>query len=41
MPRQIRLEYRNVSMHFAQSAGQRLTAVSDVSLTVRDGEVCR
>jgi NitT/TauT family transport system ATP-binding protein len=35
----IRLEYRKVTMRFAQGAGQSLTAVQDVSLKVRDGEV--
>jgi NitT/TauT family transport system ATP-binding protein len=36
----VRLEYRNVTMHFAAGAGQNvLTAVSDVSLSVCDGEV--
>src|ERR1700676_3179510 len=34
----IRLEYRDVTMRFAQSAGA-LTAVSGVSIAVRDGEV--
>jgi NitT/TauT family transport system ATP-binding protein len=34
----IRLEYRNVTMRFVQGAGH-LTAVEDVSLSVRDGEV--
>ena len=34
----IRLEYRDVTMRFAQSAGP-LTAVSGVSIAVRDGEV--
>jgi NitT/TauT family transport system ATP-binding protein len=34
----IRLEYRNVTMRFVQGSGQ-LTAVEDVSLSVRDGEV--
>src|SRR5712692_8443616 len=38
MPALIRLEYRNVTMRFAQSAGA-LTAVSGVSIAVRDGEV--
>src|SRR6202008_1815359 len=38
MPDLIRLEYRNVTMRFAQSAGP-LTAVSGVSIAVRDGEV--
>jgi NitT/TauT family transport system ATP-binding protein len=35
----IRLEYRRVSMHFAQAHGDRLTAVRDVSIAVGDGEV--
>jgi NitT/TauT family transport system ATP-binding protein len=35
----IRLEYRNVSMRFAQADGQPLTAVQEVSLAVRDREV--
>ena len=35
----IRLEYRNVTMRFAQASGQALTAIQDVSLSVRDGEV--
>ncbi len=35
----IRLEYRHVSMHFAQAHGERLTAVRDVSIAVGDGEV--
>jgi NitT/TauT family transport system ATP-binding protein len=35
----IRLEYRNVTMRFAQAAGAILTAVQDVSLSVRDAEV--
>jgi NitT/TauT family transport system ATP-binding protein len=36
----VRLEYRNVTMHFAAGGGQkRLTAVSGVSFLVRDGEV--
>src|SRR5260221_12257209 len=38
MPDLIRLEYRNVTMRFAQRAGA-LTAVSGVSLAVADGEV--
>src|SRR5437762_2044448 len=37
MPDLIRLEYRDVTMRFAQSAGP-LTAVSGVSIAVRDGE---
>jgi NitT/TauT family transport system ATP-binding protein len=36
----VRLEYRNVSMHFAAGGDQKqLTAVSGVSFSVRDGEV--
>ena len=36
----VRLEYRNVSMHFAAGGGKKqLTAVSAVSFLVRDGEV--
>jgi NitT/TauT family transport system ATP-binding protein len=35
----IRLEYRTVTMRFAQGAGLSLTAVQDVSFKVRDGEV--
>src|SRR5260370_717510 len=38
MPDLIRLEYRDVTMRFAQSAGP-LTAVSGVSIAVRDAEV--
>src|SRR5947209_19703034 len=38
MPGLIRLEYRDVTMRFAQSAGP-LTAVSGVNIAVRDGEV--
>src|SRR5216684_1697559 len=38
MPDLIRLEYRDVTMRFAQGAGS-LTAVSGVSIAVRDGEV--
>ena len=38
MPDLIRLEYRDVTMRFAQSAGP-LTAVSGVNIAVRDGEV--
>src|SRR5215468_10132590 len=34
-----RLEYRNVSMRFADAAGRVLTAVADVSLALADGEV--
>ena len=37
--RDVRLEYRNVTMRFAQGADQSLTAVQDVSLAVGDGEV--
>ena len=36
----VRLEYRNVTMHFATGGGEKtLTAVSAVSFSVRDGEV--
>ena len=36
----VRLEYRNVTMHFAAGGGQKtVTAVSEVSFAVRDGEV--
>jgi NitT/TauT family transport system ATP-binding protein len=36
----VRLEYRNVTMHFAAGGSQKtVTAVSDVSFSVRDGEV--
>ena len=35
----VRLEYRNVTMRFLESSGKSLTAVSGVSLVVRDGEV--
>jgi NitT/TauT family transport system ATP-binding protein len=36
----VRLEYRNVTMHFAARGNEkRLTAVSEVSFSVRDGEV--
>ena len=35
----IRLEYRNVTMRFAEASGGSLTAVQDVSLAVGDGEV--
>jgi NitT/TauT family transport system ATP-binding protein len=38
MSEMIRLEYRDVTMRFAQAAGH-LTAVSGVSIAVRDGEV--
>jgi NitT/TauT family transport system ATP-binding protein len=39
MPRATRLEYRNVTMRFADAAGRGLTAVADVSLKVADREV--
>jgi NitT/TauT family transport system ATP-binding protein len=39
MPDVVRLEYRNVTMHFIESSGRSLTAVQRVSLAVRDGEV--
>ena len=35
----LRLEYRNVTMRFAERSGKSLTAVQDVSLSVADGEV--
>jgi NitT/TauT family transport system ATP-binding protein len=36
----VRLEYRNVTMRFKESSGRNvLTAVQDVSFSVRDGEV--
>lgn len=35
----LRLEYRNVTMRFTDQAGKSLTAVQDVSLSLRDGEV--
>jgi NitT/TauT family transport system ATP-binding protein len=35
----LRLEYRNVTMRFTDQAGRSLTAVQDVSLALRDGEV--
>ena len=35
----VRLEYRNVSMRFVDGAGNSLTAVEQVSLSVHDGEV--
>jgi NitT/TauT family transport system ATP-binding protein len=35
----VRLEYRNVTMRFVESSGRSLTAVQQVSLSVRDGEV--
>jgi NitT/TauT family transport system ATP-binding protein len=34
-----RLEYRHVTMRFADAAGKSLTAVADVSIAVADGEV--
>ena len=40
MPDLIRLEYRDVTMRFAQRAGH-LTAVQGVSIAVRDGEKTR
>jgi NitT/TauT family transport system ATP-binding protein len=39
MPDVIRLEYRNVTMRFAQAGSAALTAVQDVSFAVGDGEV--
>jgi len=39
MARATRLEYRNVTMRFADAAGRGLTAVAGVSLAVADGEV--
>ena len=39
MPDLIRLEYRDVTMRFAQRGGGHLTAVQGVSFAVRDGEV--
>src|SRR6266700_6993253 len=39
MPDLIRLEYRNVTMRFSQDGGQTMTAVQDVNIAVRDGEV--
>jgi NitT/TauT family transport system ATP-binding protein len=40
MPAILRLEYRNVSMRFAERAGSGvLTALNDVSFSVSDGEV--
>jgi NitT/TauT family transport system ATP-binding protein len=39
MARATRLEYRNVTMRFADAAGPGLTAVADVSIAVADGEV--
>jgi NitT/TauT family transport system ATP-binding protein len=35
----VRLEYRNVTMRFVEQSGKSLTAVQQVSLSVRDGEV--
>ena len=35
----IRLEYRGVTMRFTDTTGKSLTAVQNVSLAVRDGEV--
>jgi len=36
----IRLEYRNVTMHFAgKHAGSEITAIRDVSFSLRDAEV--
>src|SRR5262244_3171642 len=35
----VRLEYRNVTMRFADAAGRGITAVAGVSLAVADGEV--
>src|SRR5689334_20233320 len=37
--RLFRLEYRGVTMRFAQGTGERMTAVQDVSLALADGEV--
>ena len=40
MPATARLEYRDVTMHFAAGGSQKaFTAVSEVSFSVRDGEV--
>jgi NitT/TauT family transport system ATP-binding protein len=39
MARATRLEYRNVTMRFADAAGDGLVAVAGVSLAVADGEV--
>ena len=39
MARATRLEYRNVTMRFADAAGRGVTAVAGVSLAVADGEV--
>jgi NitT/TauT family transport system ATP-binding protein len=35
----VRLEYRNVTMHFARAGGAPLTAIRNVSFSVADGEV--
>lgn len=35
----VRLEYRNVTMRFVETSGKALTAVSEVSFSVRDREV--
>src|ERR1700730_5247191 len=35
----IRLEYRNVTMRFGDNGGNSLTAIRDVSFSIRDGEV--
>jgi NitT/TauT family transport system ATP-binding protein len=35
----VRLEYRNVTMRFATPGGEGVTAVRDVSFSIRDGEV--
>jgi NitT/TauT family transport system ATP-binding protein len=39
MPDVVRLEYRNVTMRFADGTGNSLTAIEDVSFKVSDGEV--
>jgi NitT/TauT family transport system ATP-binding protein len=40
MPDVVRLEYRNVTMHFAKAGGAgAVTAVRNVGLSVRDGEI--
>jgi NitT/TauT family transport system ATP-binding protein len=40
MPGLVRLEYRSVTMHFAAGSGQKpIAAISEVSFSVRDGEV--
>ena len=39
MARAIRLDYRHVTMRFADAAGGAITAVADVSLALADGEV--